>query len=198
MFLSSCSTYEADLYPCDFNKYKCSITKSSGNNNLYESSISFSASKGLPFFGSKQKGKQDETLILTVGTTYGAIFPPHLGRHCLFSWDWPPKTATILATDSATGEKIFEINYSRYIISMDSDGYYDCMQGAVEYCINELKNSPPENTPRKQLFRLPAYPPPEPAFTVTITLPHPKTPKRKKQITRNDGQEFAVESSPHE
>jgi hypothetical protein len=150
MLLSSCSTYEAVLYPCDFNKYKGVIPKTSGDSDLYTGQAQSSAIHGLEFYGLEwgKKATPENTLILTVGSTAGTIFPPHLGRHWAFTWDWPPKTATVIATDSVTGKKLFEIFYSRYTISMDSDEFHDYMQGAVEYCVKELRNSPPKDGPR--------------------------------------------------
>jgi hypothetical protein len=153
MLLSSCSTYKAVLYPCDFNKYKCFRTEAARNDtDLYKGNVRFSADKGAYSSGlTFNASNRDDTLILTVDTTNGVIFPPHRGMHWTFSfaWDFPPKTATIIATDSGTGDKLFEIYYSRYMISMDSGEFWGYIQGAVEYCIKELKNNPPKDAPRE-------------------------------------------------
>ena len=146
MLLSSCATYKAEIYPCDFNKYKFFRTEYSEN----VGHISSSVNDGMRFFRFTYNARaQKNTLLLTIGTTDGIIFPPHLGRHWLFSWNYPPKTVTIIATDSVNGEMLFAIYYSRYMISMDSDGFYDRIQSSVEYCIEELKKSPPKDGPRK-------------------------------------------------
>ena len=148
MLLSSCSTYKAVLYPCDFNKYKCFRTEAARNDtDLYKGNVRSSVNDGLRFLGFPwNASNRDDTLILTVDTTNGVIFPPHRGMHWTFSfaWDWPPKTVTIIATDSVTGGKLFDIYYSRCMISMDSGRYYNRIQSAVEYCIKELKKSPPK------------------------------------------------------
>ena len=165
MLLSSCSTYKAVLYPCDFNKYKCFRTEFSKYKEVkqepdnpektkafdrsfgYKGDVKDYAGRGASYFRlTRNASNRDDTLILTVDTTNGVIIPPHRGMLWTFSfaWDWPPKTVTIIATDSITNEKLFEIYYSRYMFSMDSGRYYDRIQSAVEYCIKELKKSPPK------------------------------------------------------
>jgi hypothetical protein len=152
LLLSSCSTYKAVLYPYDFNKYKCFRSKFSGGYDQYRSNIISSVFDGARSSGLTSNVKdRDDTLILTVGTTNAFIFPPSMGGHLEyhFSWDYPPKTATIIATDSVTGGKLFEICYSRYTISMDSSEFLDRIKSAVEYCIEEMKKIPPKDAPRE-------------------------------------------------
>jgi hypothetical protein len=167
LLLSSCSTYKAVLYPCDFNKYKCfrsefrerKTVRYNNNSKEYQAdarsfrytgNVSFSVFKALQFLGFTPNARnRDDTLILTIGTADGIIFPPLLGGHYDFNltWDSPPKTVTIIGTDSVTGDKLFEVNYSRYMISMDSGEFLDRIQGAVEYCVKELRKSPPKAAP---------------------------------------------------
>jgi len=169
MLLSSCSTYKAVLYPCDFNKYKYFRSEfskhqevrydenpeewqSSDRSFSYKCAVESSATKGVLFSElTRNASNRDDMLILTTSTTDGVIFPPFLSGHLEvhFLWDWPPKTATIIATDSVTGGKLFEIYYSRYMISMDSNEFLDRVQSAVKYCIRELKKSPPKDGPRE-------------------------------------------------
>lgn len=167
LLLSSCSTYKAVLYPCDFNKYKCfrsefrerKTVRYNNNSKEYQAdarSLRYTGdvvtgvyngvrSRGLTF----NPINRDDTLILTVGTTDGFIFPPLLGRHWTLTWDCPPKTATIIATDSVTREKLFDVDYSRYMISMDGGEFMDHIASAVEYCIEEQKKSPPKDVPQE-------------------------------------------------
>lgn len=170
MLLSSCSTYKAVLYPCDFTKYRSfrpecvehkNIRYKGGDFNSSENKewltaesssgyVMNGAIRGAQYCGltwNPPKSNQDDKLILTCDNTDGFIFPPHLGRHWIYSWDFPPKTATIIATDSVTGNKLFEIYYSRYMISMASEEFHGYIQGAVEYCIKELRKSPPKDAP---------------------------------------------------
>ncbi|GEM_PF-5631701 len=173
MLLSSCTTYEAVLYPCNFNKYKTFRQESVEHKNIrykgddFNSTenqeywtdqhssdyVSNGAIRGAQYCGliwNTPKSNQDDKFILTCDHTDGLIFPPHLGGHYefLLSWYFPPKSAKIIATDSITGNKLFEIYYSRYTISMASEEFHDYIQGAVEYCIKELRKSPPEDAPR--------------------------------------------------
>lgn len=167
LLLSSCSTYKAVIYPCDFNKYKCfqsefrerKTVRYNNNSKEYQAdarSFRYTGyvrsgvndgvrSRGLTF----NPVNREDTLILTVGTTDGFIFPPLLGRDWTLTWDSPPKTATIIATDSVTGEKLFEVGYSRYMISMDGGGFLSHIASAVEYCIEKQKKSPPKNASRE-------------------------------------------------
>jgi hypothetical protein len=144
-FLASRSSYyEAEIYPCNFKKYKSFKLVFKGPETYLER-VEFDTSFVLR--NQLMLDRKNGQLTIVEELTEGLIFPPNIGRDLGLDWVFP-RTIKIVARDSISGDRVFSISCSRYLISRE---IYELINVGriMEDIMDELSKNPSPSVSRK-------------------------------------------------